>query len=54
MDSIEKGLSNEEEAFDKLFDLYNESKNIRRVRFIKDGFFSFKKFNYYSKCIRVN
>ena len=35
MDSIEKGLSNEEEAFDKLFDLYNESKNIRRVRFIK-------------------
>ena len=35
MDTIEKGLTIEDEAFDKLFDLYHESKDERRVEYMK-------------------
>ena len=34
-DSIEKSLSNPDEAFDKLFDLYNDIKEERIIEFIE-------------------
>ena len=34
-DSLEKSLINEEEAFDKLFDLYHENKNGKKEEYIK-------------------
>ena len=34
-DSLEKSLVNEEEAFDKLFDLYHENKNGKKEEYIK-------------------